>query len=308
MTPRLYSKAVRLCQCVWLAGMAWLASAQALPNAPNIIKYTDINVGSLAKPFPGALALNSSLGTRNAKGVPSLGRFTLTGTKGNGWSIANGSAIPFPLTGSKGGTVQVTSVTFGPGTPLTGIFPASGTTGEFSVGVTLSAGTGPTPAGTYTGAVALNVTDTTMGRTSATRFIVRADFLTAISLSQNTDLRFGDVIKSATAGTVMLTPTGVRTQTGGVTLGFMTPSGPATFTVTGDPNVTYAITLPSSITINGPGGATLTVSSVTSAPNATGLLDGSGQQTLAVAGTLNVAGNQQDGAYTGTFNVTVAYN
>jgi hypothetical protein len=204
--------------------------------------------------------------------------------------------------------VQVTAVTFGPSTPLTGIFPASGTTSEFSVGVTLAAGTGPTPAGTYTGAFGLNVTDTTTGRTSAARFIVRADFLTAISLSQNTDLRFGDVIKSATAGTVVLTPAGIRTQTGGVTLGFMTPSGPATFTVTGDPNVTYAITLPSSITINGPGGATLTVSSVTSAPNATGLLDGSGQQTLAVAGTLNVAGNQQDGAYTGTFSVTVAYN
>ncbi|WP_373861577.1 DUF4402 domain-containing protein [Burkholderia multivorans] len=33
-----------------------------------------------------------------------------------------------------------------------------------------------------------------------------------------------------------------------------------------------------------------------------------GTQTVYVGGTLNVAGNQAPGAYSGTFNVTVAYN
>lgn len=311
MTPRLYSRAMRLCQCVWLAGMAWMASAQALQNvqnAPSIIKYTDINVGSLAKPVRGALVLHSSLGAHNAKGAPSLGRFTLTGTKGNGWSIANGSAVPFPLTGPKGRTVQVTALTFDPSTPLTGVFPVSGTTGEFSVGVTLAAGTGPTPAGTYTGDFALKVTDTTTGRTSVARFIVRADLLTAISISknQNMDLRFGDIIKSGTAGTVILTPAGDRSRAGGVTLGLLSSSGPAMFTVTSDPNIDYSIILPSSISLTGPGGATLDVSLVSS-PSSSGHLDINGQQTLAVGGTLTVGANQADGAYTGTFSVTVAY-
>ncbi|MDR3682758.1 MAG: DUF4402 domain-containing protein [Geothrix sp.] len=321
MIPLLYPKAMRPCRFAGLAGIAVGVAAQtpqtmqviqAIPSPQNtlsITKYTDINVGSVvARPFSGVIVLNSASGSPMAKGGVSLGRFTLTGKKGDGWSLATGSAVPFILTGPKGGTLRVTAVNFDPSTPTTGTFPASGTTSEFSVGVTLAASARATPSGTYTGGFTLNATNTTTGRISTTTFIVRANFLTAISLSKVTDLNFGSAIMSGTAGTVVLTPTGARSATGGVTLASGGLVGPATFTVTGDAAATYAITLPSSITLNGAGGATLTVSPVASTPSATGLLDGTGQQTLAVGGTLNVAANQPAGAYSGTFNVTVAYN
>lgn len=322
MIPLLDLNALKRYRFVWLAGITLLVGAQTLmPTTqntqitPSIIKYTDINVGSVvARPFSGALVrLNSSLGTATTKGGISVGRFTLTGKKGDGWSLASGSAVPFTLIGSKGGALWVTAVNFDSSTPTTGTFPASGTTGEFSMGVTLAVGTSATPAGLYTGSFNLSVTDTTTGRISTTTFIVRADFTTAISISKVKDLNFGNAIMSGVAGTVVLAPAGGRSATGGVTLASGGLVQPATFTVSGDANATYSISsFPSSITLNGPGGATLIVSPVTSVPSAasagTGLLDGTGQQTLAVGGTLNVGANQTPGGYSGTFSVTVVYN
>lgn len=314
MTPTLCSKALRPCRPLLLAGIASLAFAQI---TPVITKYTDINVGSIvAGASAGTVVLNSPSGTRMATGGTSLGTtagaslgsLTLSGKKGDGWSIANASAIPFTLTGSNGGTLTATAVDLEPGTTNTGTFPASGTTGYYYLGVTLAIGTsGTTPAGTYSGSFTLRVTDTDHGWTTTTTFAVLAKVDPVITLAKLTDLSFGDVFTSPTAGTVILTPAGVRSATGGVTLGSLSPSGAATFTVTGGASTTYAITLPTSITLSIPGD-TLTVSPVTSTPSLTGFLDASGNQTLAVGGTLNVAANQADGNYTGTFNVTVAYN
>jgi hypothetical protein len=297
-----------------------LLAALALPGlaqTPSIIKYTDINLGSIV---PGASAgtvvLNSPSGTRTPSGGAnlgpsigtSLGTLTLSGKAGDAWSVSGGSAIPFTLTGPGGATMSVTTVDFEPSTTNTGTFPASGTTGLFYLGVTLSVGTSAaTPAGTYTGSFSLRVNDTTNGRNSTTAFSVQAKVDPVISLSKLTDLRFGDVFTGPTAGTVVLSPAGARSATGGVGLGSLSVTGPATFTVTGAASATYAITLPTSITLSSPGGS-LTVTPVTSTPSLTGLLSATGQQTLAVGGTLNVAANQADGDYTGTFSVTVAYN
>lgn len=314
MTPIPCSKAMRLCRSVLLSGSTMLAFTQA---TPVINKFTDINVGSLvAGASAGTVVLNSPSGARVATGGTSLGAtagtslgsLTLSGKKGDGWLVSAGSAIPFTLTGSSGGTMTATAVDFEPSATGTGTFPASGTTGYYYLGVTLSVGSsGTTPPGTYSGSFALRVTDTNNGRTSTATFNVLAKVDPVITLAKLTDLSFGDVFMSPTAGTVVLTPAGARSATGGVTLGSLSPSGAATFTVTGAASTTYAITLPASITLSIPGN-TLTVSSVTSTPSLTGVLDASGNQTLAVGGTLNVAANQADGNYAGTFNVTVAYN
>lgn len=302
-----------LCLFVLLIGMALPAIAQA----PSITKYTDISLGSLV---PGASAgtvtLNSPSASRSSTGGTnlgpslgtSLGTLTLSGGAGNTWSISAGSGIPFTLTRPGGGSITVTIVDFEPSTTNTGTFPASGTTGFFYLGVTASVGTSATtPAGNYTGNFTLRVNDTTNGRNGTTTFTVTAKVDPVITLAKLTDLRFGDIFTGLTAGMVVLSPTGARSATGGAGLGSLSPVGAATFTVTGAPSATYAITLPASITLSAPGG-TLTVSPVTSTPSLTGLLDASGNQTLAVGGTLNVAANQPDGDYTGTFSVTVAYN
>src|SRR3954469_12696318 len=73
-----------------------------------------------------------------------------------------------------------------------------------------------------------------------------ATIVTPISITKTVDMNFGNVaVQSTTGGTVVLTPAGVRTKTGGVTL--PTTNGTVTaasFTVTGTGNYTYAITLP----------------------------------------------------------------
>jgi hypothetical protein len=91
-----------------------------------------------------------------------------------------------------------------------------------------------------------------------------------------------------------------------VTLGNPGSAGPALFTVTGAAAATYAITLPTSESLTGPGDP-MTLDTFTSDPVGTGLLT-AGTQTLKVGGTLHVGINQTTGDYTTSFNVTVAYN
>jgi hypothetical protein len=124
-------------------------------------------------------------------------------------------------------------------------------------------------------------------------------------------MNFGNVAVSATAGTVIMTPGGVRTLTGGVTL--PTTAGTVTaasFNVTGAPNYTYTITLPSTATTISYLTNNMTVNAFTSSPSTTGALSAGGTQTLTVGATLNVGASQVAGNYTSAtpFTVTVNYN
>ena len=131
-----------------------------------------------------------------------------------------------------------------------------------------------------------------------------------IAISKTADMNFGNIVSGAALGTVVLTPAGVRSKTGGVFLpGTAGTVAAASFTVTGAIGFTYAITLPAAATTVTSVGNTMTVDTWTSTPTVTGTLAG-GTQTLTVGGTLNVAANQAAGLYvSGTaFTVTVAYN
>lgn len=141
---------------------------------------------------------------------------------------------------------------------------------------------------------------------------VFANIVNPITISETRALHFGTLSVSSAAGTCVLTPAGVRSQTGGVTLTNFTPTAAsAAYTVTGSANLNYAITLPSSsVTVTRSGGAeTMTVSTYTSnkAGNA-GTLNGSATDSFTVGATLNVSANQVAGLYQGNFNITVAYN
>lgn len=138
-----------------------------------------------------------------------------------------------------------------------------------------------------------------------------ATIITPIAISKTTDMNFGNVAVNATPGTVVLTPAGTRSATGGVTLPASAGTvSQAVFSVSGQANATYSITLPSGATTITSGANTMSVDTWTSNPNATGTLDGSGNQTLNVGATLNVAASQAAGTYvSGTpFTVTVNYN
>ncbi len=134
-----------------------------------------------------------------------------------------------------------------------------------------------------------------------------ARVLAKIQLTKNTDLNFGDLVAGGSAGTVVVSTTGTRTSTGGVTLavGTVTQAG---FTVVGEPNKTYTITVPASVTLNGPGGNTMAVNGFVLNPTSPATLPAGGSAPLNIGATLNVAANQVTGSYSNTFNVVVAYN
>lgn len=134
-----------------------------------------------------------------------------------------------------------------------------------------------------------------------------ARVITAISITKLVDLQFGDIVPGAALGTVRMTPAGVRTSTGGTTLGNGTGASPASFQVTGQANATFAIVLPVSVNVSN-GVQTMVVNTWRSTPTSPANLQAAGTRTLSVGATCRVGANQAAGIYTANFNVTVSYN
>lgn len=141
-----------------------------------------------------------------------------------------------------------------------------------------------------------------------------ATIVTPISIVKVNNMNFGNVaVSAATAGTVIMTPAGGTSKTGGVTLPATAGTvSAASFTVSGQGAYTYAITLPTTdytITHTTTPASTMTVNAFTSTPTGTGALT-SGSQTLNVGATLNVDAGETAGTYTNAtgFDVTVNYN
>ena len=136
-----------------------------------------------------------------------------------------------------------------------------------------------------------------------------ATIVTPISIAKNTDMNFGNIATDGSVGTVVLSPASGRTFTGGVTLPAVTGTvTAASFTVSGSGSYTYAITLPSTLTITS-GADSMIVDDFTSTPATTGTLS-SGSEIITVGATLNLVASQAEGTYTSAtpFAVTVNYN
>lgn len=137
-----------------------------------------------------------------------------------------------------------------------------------------------------------------------------ATIVAPLAIVKNIDMNFGNIAPGGAAGTVLLSPAGVRTPTGVTFL----PANPGTvtaasFTVTGLSGATYSITLPAGSTTVTSGANTMTVDTWTSTPTPNGTLTG-GTETLTVGATLNVGASQPVGTYASVtpFSVTVNYN
>lgn len=139
-----------------------------------------------------------------------------------------------------------------------------------------------------------------------------AKILTAIEISKTTDLHFGTMVSTASEGTCTVSATSnERTQDGGVTLLTQTPTfSRAEFSVGGDANATYSITLPAdeTISISDGDGHSLSVDNFTHSAGVTPTLDESGEDDFFVGATLTVQASSTAGTYTGNFSITVAYN
>lgn len=129
----------------------------------------------------------------------------------------------------------------------------------------------------------------------------RATILQQITVTNTSDLDFGTVVSGASASTVAISTAGARTCGAGLTC--TGPTTSANFDITGTANAVVTITGDNSVTLTS-GSNSMTASLTRSAATAT--LTG-GTSSVQVGGTLNVAANQADGAYSGTFNITVDY-
>jgi hypothetical protein len=142
--------------------------------------------------------------------------------------------------------------------------------------------------------------------TSATAVIY-----SALRISNTQDLDFGVIIPSATlAGSVTITPAGVVTLSN-VTAHPSSAPNQALFSVIGEPNENYDISITAAPVTLTSGANTMSISTITSNPAAgvnAGLLSGAGTQTISVGGVLDVAANQVAGTYTNAAAITVTIN
>jgi hypothetical protein len=128
---------------------------------------------------------------------------------------------------------------------------------------------------------------------------------TPLAITSTVDMDFGSMAATS-GGTVDLALDNSLTASAGVTLIGGTPTA-ASFTVTGINNATYSIGIPASIVLtNGTPADDMTVDNIIH--NSTGTLSGTGSETFAVGGRLNVASAQAAGTYTNTTDLTITVN
>lgn len=137
-----------------------------------------------------------------------------------------------------------------------------------------------------------------------------ASILGAITLTTVNPLDFGGITPGA-GGTVVLSTGSAATPTGVTLVAGTTPTA-ASYTVTGTGLATYAITIPTAsfnITNTTTGSATMAITAMNcSYAGLTSAFIAAGTDAFTVGGTLTVGSGQVAGIYTGTFDVTVAYN
>jgi hypothetical protein len=140
--------------------------------------------------------------------------------------------------------------------------------------------------------------------TTATATIVAPLALTKVS-----DMNFGTIAVTGTAGTVVLGTDNSRTAVGPA---LVPPAAgvAASFTVSGEASRTFAITLPADGTVSLiSGGNTMAANAFVHNAGANPALNGAGAAAFAVGATLSVAANQAAGVYTSvSFNVRIDYN
>lgn len=146
--------------------------------------------------------------------------------------------------------------------------------------------------------------------TDTEQTIATATIVGPLTLTKVSDMDFGTIAVSGTAGTVQLGTDNSRTPAGGVSLVPPAAGTAASFTVAGQANETFAIELPvdGTVVLTGAGPDMPVngfVHSITTAPQ----LDGTGAAAFTVGATLSVAASQASGVYTSAnFPVTVSYN
>ena len=142
--------------------------------------------------------------------------------------------------------------------------------------------------------------------------VASVDVVPLISIEEITPLSFGKVYSGSTLGTVTVTTANARTNSGGVTL-FGSDQTTARYNILGNASATYAITVPTSPINVTKDLVNLEVSNFQAKSTSTnsgtsGSLATDGTDSFVVGATLTLPASTVPGRYTGTFEVSVAYN
>ena len=146
-------------------------------------------------------------------------------------------------------------------------------------------------------------------QTAAGDVTASATLVRSLQIVSTSGLSFGTMSPGASAGTVVMDPSGSRTASGGVTLVSTNTGTASAVALQGTPAMTYAVSLPSSVTLSSSGGATMTLNNLTTnlASNA-GAIGANGSGNFNIGGTLAVAAAQAVADYSGVFQVTLSWN
>ncbi len=138
-----------------------------------------------------------------------------------------------------------------------------------------------------------------------------ATIILPISIEKDQDLSFGTIASTTEAGWVMVDADGDITSENDNQLTGLSTHSAASFTISGEPNALYSITLPTSLELVS-GGNSMEVDQFTmnleGDVNGNFTINNGGEVELTVGATLNVNALQEAGDYTGEFDVTVDYN
>ena len=132
-----------------------------------------------------------------------------------------------------------------------------------------------------------------------------ANILKPIAIINTQDLDFGDIISQTAAFTVTVSTAGERSATNATAI-LNAVGKQAIFSVTGQENQSFKVTLPANVSIKS-GENSMNITGFNHNLGEYPALDGTGNATLNVGAVLNVGAPQAAGVYTGTFDVTVAY-
>ena len=141
--------------------------------------------------------------------------------------------------------------------------------------------------------------------------ITSATAFTPLGIIETVAMDFGVLSGGQAPGTVVLNTAGGRLVTGGAQTLVSGPGTAASFQISGEPNLSYALSFGNGVMANG-GGQQMTLTNFTH--NSLGTLPAAGSETFQVGATLNVGTNQPAGTYStanggGTpYTVTISYN
>lgn len=260
------------------------------------------------------IGLNGNITTNGAVTVAPSGTAYYAGQAvytGSGLSaVANVVSMTFlnssvTLSNGSGGTVTVNNFTITPNLQVSLLNPSA----TANVGGTMNFTAASTP-GNYTGSVQIQGSSLLGGNATVTLPIILT-LWRPLSVSQTTALSFGWIeVRGGNSVVRLLPQNGTRTVTSGqsgINLITSKPGIAGEFAITGNPNTEVKITLPSSVTLTGPG-TPMTVNNFTSFPvDGTQTLNAAGTMTLKIGASLNVGTNQAPGTYSGTYTLTVSY-